>query len=51
MLNSVVAVSVGAATGALLRWEFGTRLNSLFPRIPARFGIINPDGRDDGKRP
>ena len=51
MLNSVVAVSVGAAIGALLRWELGTRLNSLFPSIPAMFGIIDPDGQDDGKYP
>jgi fluoride exporter len=34
MLNSVVAISLGATAGALLRWELGTRLNDLFPSIP-----------------
>jgi CrcB protein len=34
MLNAVIAISLGAAAGALLRWELGTRLNSLFPSIP-----------------
>jgi CrcB protein len=34
MLKSVVAISVGASLGALLRWSFGNRLNDLFPAIP-----------------
>ncbi len=34
MWRSIVAVSVGAALGALLRWWLGTRLNTLFPSIP-----------------
>jgi len=34
MWKTVVAISLGAALGALLRWELGTRLNSLFPTIP-----------------
>ena len=34
MLQSIVAVSVGASFGALLRWFFGIQLNSLFPAIP-----------------
>lgn len=34
MWKSVVAVSLGASLGALLRWWFGTRLNSFFPTIP-----------------
>jgi CrcB protein len=34
MLKSVVAISLGASLGALLRWGFGTRLNDLFPAIP-----------------
>ena len=34
MLSSIVAVSVGAALGALLRWVFSTQLNSLFPFVP-----------------
>lgn len=34
MLQSIVAISVGASFGALLRWFFGMQLNSLFPTIP-----------------
>jgi CrcB protein len=31
---SIVAISVGASLGALLRWLLGTKLNALFPSIP-----------------
>lgn len=34
MLKSIVAISVGASLGALLRWWFGLTLNSYFPTIP-----------------
>jgi fluoride exporter len=34
MWQPVVAISVGAATGALLRWQLGARLNTFFPAIP-----------------
>lgn len=34
MWKSVVAISLGASLGALLRWGLGTRLNGLFPTIP-----------------
>jgi CrcB protein len=34
MWKSIVAISVGASFGALLRWWFGMRLNALFPTIP-----------------
>ena len=34
MLPSILAISVGAAAGAILRWLLGTVLNSLFPAIP-----------------
>jgi CrcB protein len=34
LLFSVVAISVGAALGALLRWVLGTRLNALLPTLP-----------------
>ena len=34
MWKSIVAVSCGAALGALLRWQLGARLNALFPTIP-----------------
>lgn len=32
--KSVVAISIGASLGALLRWWLGTQLNGLFPTIP-----------------
>jgi CrcB protein len=34
MSKSVVAVAVGAAFGALLRWWLSTKLNAIFPTIP-----------------
>ena len=34
MMNSVVAISAGAALGAVLRWMLGLALNGLFPAIP-----------------
>jgi fluoride exporter len=34
MWQPVVAISVGAAAGAVLRWQLGMRLNSFFPAIP-----------------
>ena len=34
MWKSVVAISVGASLGALLRWVLGAQLNSQFPAIP-----------------
>lgn len=34
MWKSIVAVSVGASLGALLRWWLGMRLNGYFPGIP-----------------
>jgi CrcB protein len=34
MWKSIVAISVGAGAGALLRWWLGNQLNSLFPAIP-----------------
>jgi fluoride exporter len=32
--SPVFAISVGAAFGALLRWQLGVRLNSLLPGLP-----------------
>lgn len=32
--SPVFAISSGAAAGALLRWQLGVRLNSLFPTLP-----------------
>lgn len=34
MLKPVLAISLGSALGAVLRWMLGTRLNNLFPAIP-----------------
>ncbi|MDX1802377.1 MAG: fluoride efflux transporter CrcB [Marinobacter sp.] len=34
MWTSVLAISGGAACGALIRWFLGMRLNALFPEIP-----------------
>lgn len=34
MSTAVLAISVSAAPGALLRWTLGTKLNNLFPAVP-----------------
>lgn len=34
MIKAIVAISLGSACGALLRWALGLKLNSLFPAIP-----------------
>ena len=34
MWKSVVAISLGASAGALLRWFLGSRFNALFPTVP-----------------
>ena len=34
MLQSIVAICVGASSGAVLRWWLGVALNALFPAIP-----------------
>lgn len=34
MWKAAVAISIGAALGALARWQLGERLNSLFPTMP-----------------
>lgn len=33
-MNSVIAISIGAIVGAILRWKFGEMLNHHFPTIP-----------------
>ena len=33
-MKSILAISIGASLGALLRWWLGGRLNSHFPPIP-----------------
>jgi len=34
VLKSILAISLGASLGALLRWWLGLALNGLFPTIP-----------------
>jgi CrcB protein len=34
MPKSILAISIGAALGALLRWWLGTQLNRLLPSVP-----------------
>ena len=34
MWKPVVAIAVGSVIGALLRWWFGLKLNSLLPQMP-----------------
>ncbi|MCX8085901.1 MAG: fluoride efflux transporter CrcB [Rhodocyclaceae bacterium] len=34
MHTSILAISLGAAVGAVSRWLLGAKLNSLFPAIP-----------------
>lgn len=33
-MKSIIAISAGAALGAVLRWALGLRLNNLFPALP-----------------
>jgi CrcB protein len=41
MLKSIVAISLGASLGALLRWWLGLVLNGLFPTIPPGTLVAN----------
>lgn len=41
MFKSVIAISLGASLGALLRWWLGIRLNSHFPPVPPGTVIAN----------
>ena len=34
MWRPILAISVGSALGALLRWQLGARLNALLPSLP-----------------
>ena len=34
MWKSSLAIAIGSALGALLRWQLGERLNALFPTVP-----------------
>jgi fluoride ion exporter CrcB/FEX len=50
MWKSVIAISFGAALGALLRWVLGTKLNSL-PTVPPRTLAANLIGGYATMRP
>jgi fluoride exporter len=41
MLVSVLAISLGAAIGAVLRWLLSVSLNALFPTIPPGTLVAN----------
>ena len=41
MRKSILAISLGAALGALLRWQLGARLNSIFPALPPGTLVAN----------
>lgn len=41
MLTSILAISLGAALGALSRWWLGMTLNTLFPTIPPGTLVAN----------
>ena len=41
MWSSVVAISLGASLGALLRWGLGVGLNHLFPTVPPGTLVAN----------
>jgi CrcB protein len=41
MWKPILAISLGSALGAVLRWSLGTRLNSLFPDIPPGTLVAN----------
>ena len=40
-MKAILAISIGAALGALLRWVFALKLNSLFPEIPPGTLVAN----------
>ena len=44
MWSSVLAISLGASLGALLRWGLGVWLNGLFPAVPPGTLVANVAG-------
>lgn len=40
-MKTVLAISLGASLGALLRWGLGLKLNSLFPPMPPGTLVAN----------
>ena len=41
MLSALIAISLGAALGAVLRWGLGVGLNHLFPALPPGTLVAN----------
>ena len=41
MWKPVLAISLGAALGALLRWQLGLKLNSISPSLPVGTLVAN----------
>jgi CrcB protein len=41
MWKPTLAISLGAAIGALLRWQLGLKLNGLFPSLPPGTVVAN----------
>lgn len=41
MVRSIVAISLGASLGALLRWWLGLALNALWPTVPPGTLVAN----------
>jgi fluoride exporter len=41
MWRAVLAISIGAALGALLRWQLGARLNTFLPALPPGTLVAN----------
>ncbi|MBS1154271.1 MAG: putative fluoride ion transporter CrcB [Proteobacteria bacterium] len=41
MIRSIMAISLGASLGAVLRWMLGTSFNALFPTIPLGTWLAN----------
>ncbi|MDE1942304.1 MAG: fluoride efflux transporter CrcB [Betaproteobacteria bacterium] len=44
MWKPILAISIGAALGALLRWQLGARLNTLLPSLPPGTLVANLAG-------
>ena len=49
MLKSVIAISLGASAGSVLRWGLGLMLNALFPPIPMGTLAANLIGGEEEK--
>ncbi|MEB0041221.1 MULTISPECIES: fluoride efflux transporter CrcB [unclassified Pseudomonas] len=44
MLKSIFAIAFGASVGALMRWQLGMKLNSVFPTLPPGTVVANMVG-------